>query len=63
MTITIGSWIIPLLLTIAGFIFIQFIGREAPTGFSSIGDGIVESFIFLLWIIFSLTVWLVWSLL
>lgn len=62
MTIHIGWWIIPLLITVSAFIAaIIPVGNEG--GYSGIGSGMVGCFFLALAAVVSLVAWLVWALL
>ena len=63
-TITIGTWIIPTVLTIIAFLT-AYLNREPSTGGGMYFDfsGLADMFFYGLATIFSLIVWLIWSLL
>ncbi len=62
MTVHIGSWIYPLVITLICAVWAFWPGA-APKGYGNIGDGVVAAFFLLLATIFSLAAWLAWALL
>lgn len=64
MSVTIGSWGIPALVTVIAFGWVIIAGIRAPasSGYASIGDGIVMAFYVAAAIVLSLVAWLIWAL-
>lgn len=59
-----GTWIVPLLITIVIFVYAAWLGRDdTPSyGYGRIGDGVVAVFRFGTALIVSLMAWFVWVL-
>lgn len=60
MSITLGWWLVPTLITLATIANL-FWPAPAPRGYGDIGNGIVGMFQFLMGCIASLAAWLIWS--
>lgn len=63
MTITLGWWIAPVLVTLMCIAFPMLVERNSkPTGGYDIGGGVILALVVLVCIIVALIAWLIWAL-